>query len=198
MGYVLVTPPAAEALSQVEAKAHMRVDWTDDDATIDAIVAAARQHIEGEMNRVLVTQTWRATFGHFPRFLGPIRLAKGPVSAVSSVKYYDDQDVLQTLAAELYQVDLSNEVAEIWPAPGECWPSTFMRWLGRARRDAVTVEFIAGYGAPAAVPELFKQAIRLLAGDWFANRELTVTGITSPTPIAVQRIIDNNKLQLLA
>ena len=42
----LVTPPAEEPVSLSDAKLHLRVDFTDDDALILAFIVAARQHSE--------------------------------------------------------------------------------------------------------------------------------------------------------
>ncbi len=197
MGYVLVTPPVEEPLTRPEAKAHLRVDFDDDDTDIDSLIVDVRQYFERETRRALINQTWRATFNGFPRHEGAIRIAKGPVSAISSVKYYDDANVLQTLDPALYSADLTGEIAEIWPAPDECWPTTWSRWLRRPRHDAVTVEFVAGYGAAAAVPGVLKRGMKLLLGHWYLNREVTIAGQFAEAPLAVKSIIESHQIPLL-
>jgi uncharacterized phiE125 gp8 family phage protein len=197
MGYVLVTPPAIEPVSIDTAKAHLRADWTDDDLTITAQIAAARQRFERGTNRALISQAWRATWSCFPRHHGPIRLQKGPVSEVTAVKYFDADNVQQTLDPSQYYVDLSNEIATIWPAD-TCWPITYQRSLRIARPDTVTVEFTAGYGeAPANVPELFRQCMLLDLTDWFENRGSLVAGVVSPAAATANGIIEDNKIPLL-
>ena len=56
---------------------------------------------------------------------------------------------------------------------GQSWPSLY------PRDDAVQIEYVAGYGAAASVPQVFKQAILLLVGHWYANRESSIVGTIS-------------------
>ena len=45
------------------------------------------------------------------------------------------------------------------------------------QQEAATVRFICGYGAAGAVPQAIKQAMLLLIGHYFNNREQTITGV---------------------
>ncbi len=51
----LITPAAAEPVSLAEAKLHLRVDFDEDDALIQALISAARQAAETLTQRQLVT-----------------------------------------------------------------------------------------------------------------------------------------------
>jgi hypothetical protein len=62
----LVTAPETEPVSVAEAKAHLRLDADDDDATVAALIQAARQHVEKTCRRGLVTQTWELVLERFP------------------------------------------------------------------------------------------------------------------------------------
>ena len=55
----LIVGPGEEPVSLAEAKLHARVDGSDEDALVSALIAAARLHVESLTGRALVTQTWR-------------------------------------------------------------------------------------------------------------------------------------------
>lgn len=164
-GLVPVTPPAAEPLSRAEAKLHLRVDLTDDDADIDDLVRAARELVEEHSGRSLVTQTWRLELDRFPCW--DIRLPRGPLQSVTSITYIDVAGATQTLSSSLYRVVPSRNLVE--PVYAGYWPAT------QYVSGAVLVTYAAGFGAAGAVPLRAKQAIKLLVGEWYANRELLGT-----------------------
>jgi hypothetical protein len=61
----LVTAPASEPVTLAEAKAHLRLDTSLDDAFVASIIVAARQYIERVCWRGLLLQTWELTLGGF-------------------------------------------------------------------------------------------------------------------------------------
>lgn len=162
------TAPTTEPLTTAEAKKHLRVDIADDDTYIDALVAAARQYAETATNRQFVSATWDAIWDWFPPFF---TLRKPPLQSVTSIIYLDSAGASQTLSSSEYQVITSREPGEVHLAPTSSWPTT-----ESGRLDAVTVKYIAGYGAASAVPDGIKQAILLLVGAWYENREQIVVG----------------------
>jgi uncharacterized phiE125 gp8 family phage protein len=191
MGLLLVTPPAIEPVTLTEAKLHIRQDETADDALITSLISAARQHVENVTGRSLITQTWRLYRDTFPDYGGAIRLGRSPVLSVVSLKYYNEAEVEQTLSALDYDVDPTS--GEIALGYGSTWPTSLYR------RNAVTIDFTAGYGATAAsVPAPFRQAILLLVGDFYANREAHVVGATVNENPAVDRLLSPLTLPLVA
>jgi uncharacterized phiE125 gp8 family phage protein len=110
-----------------------------------------------------VTQSWELTLDEFP--IAAIDVPLPPLQSVQSIKYVDTAGVLQTLAAENYQVFITGLYGLVTPAYGASWPEA------REQREAVTVAFTAGYGNAAAVPQAIKQWILLQVGHWHANRE---------------------------
>ncbi|MBD9372109.1 phage head-tail connector protein [Rhizobium sp. ARZ01] len=82
---VRTVAPAITPVSLAEAKQHLRVDHSDDDALITALIAAAVDHLDGWtgiLGRCLVEQTWRQDF---ERFASCLPLPLGPVIGIVSV-----------------------------------------------------------------------------------------------------------------
>jgi uncharacterized phiE125 gp8 family phage protein len=171
--YELVTPPAEEPLTLVEAKAHCRIDHADEDDLLDAFIVAAREYVEDLTWRQLVTATWKLYLDDFPRGR-QIRLNKPPIQSITSIEYYDVEGDLQTFAASKYWVDTIHAPGGILLKNGEAWPVVEVD-----RPNAVIITFVAGYGAAAAVPEKAKHAMRLLISHWDQNREAVLTGTIS-------------------
>lgn len=146
MGLVLITPPAIEPITLAQAKQHLRVETADDDALIAGLIRAAREAAERATGRAIVTQTWDQSFDGFPARACAIVPAKPPLIGVTSITYIDGAGAAQTLSSALYKVDTISDPGRIVPAYGETWPAT------RAEINAVTLRFVAGYGAGTDSP----------------------------------------------
>ena len=179
MSIQLVTPPAEEPVTLIEAKLHLRVDFDDDDTLIASLITAARQAAETLTGRQFITARWKQVLDCFPgpslmgvpagqAFTLPghaILLAKAPVQSVVSINYLDMGSVNQTMSALTYTVDAASEPARITPVFGQIWP------ICLPQIGAVSVTFDAGYGTAAQVPEGIKSWIKLRVGSLYAHRE---------------------------
>ena len=147
MTSTLIAGPGEEPVSLAEAKAWCRIDASDEDALVTALIAAARLHIEGLTGRALVTQSWRLTVEC------PIgRVITLPVLPVSAVTAATADDVT-------IEVVLQGD-SVLLPAAGY---------------DAVVLDYTAGYADADAVPQDLKQAVLTLVAYWFENRDLAAT-----------------------
>lgn len=184
-GLVLVTPPAVEPVNLTEVKTHLRVDITDDDNLIAALITAAREYCEGFQNRVYITQTWRLWLDAWPDG-SEIKIPRPPLQAVVSIKYYGADNAEYVLPLSDYIVDTANEPGRIVLAYDKCWPSVTLR-----PANAVCVEFVAGYGDGAAnVPQRVKQAMLLLIGHWYDTREIAAVGhVTAEVPFTINALL---------
>jgi uncharacterized phiE125 gp8 family phage protein len=166
LNYQVVTPPTEEPVSLTTAKLHLRVDGSTDDALIGAYIVAAREKAEGLARRAFVTQTLRATLDAWP-VERTISLPRPPLQSVSSIKYIDANGAEQTLGAGDYVIDTGSEPGRLSFKSSFAWPGSSLKEIG-----AIGITFVAGYGAAAAVPELYKQAILLILAFWYENREI--------------------------
>lgn len=171
------TQPSEEPVTLSEAKAHLNIPSaiTDWDSLITRQIATARQYVEDFIGGCLVSTTILEYFDEFP--CGCLELSRFPVSSVTSVKYTDADGAQQTWTSTEYSTDLVSKFARIAPKPNEVWPAN------NDDINSIVVEYVAGFGAKSAVPELYKDAILLTVGHLFENREDTVH--TMPT-----RVID--------
>ena len=170
----LITAPATEPITTAEAKAHLRVTSSAEDTLIDALVKAVRMTAEHDLQRALITQVWEVTLDAFPL---EIELPYPPTISVDFVKYLEPvAGVLTTLSSAAYSLDAKSEPGWIVPAFDYDWPDTL------DAINAVTVQYQAGYGAAAAVPQAIKQWMLLMVGHYFENREASMPAVTT-TPL---------------
>jgi len=135
----LLAAPLAEPVHLTEAKAHLRVTTSDEDAFIASLIVTARQHVETYCRHALVRQQRLLTLDCFPQM---IEMPVSPLRAVQSIQYLDTAGALQTLASSQYRVDAASEPARITPAYGVTWPSTY------PVISAVTVKYTVGHVVP--------------------------------------------------
>ncbi|WP_176083419.1 head-tail connector protein [Martelella sp. HB161492] len=160
MTYALTTPPASEPVSLDEAKNYLRIDHDDDDELITGLIVTARKHLEALTGLSLMTQSWRLYRDSWPKS-GMISLAHGPVASVSSVTVYDAEGNANAVALDRARLD------------GTARPVRFYLpeiAAARASMNGIEVDFIAGYGAAADVPEPAKAAITRHVAHMYALR----------------------------
>lgn len=131
---------------------------TTSDPEVGAWITGAREYAETFTHRAFITQTWEDKRDGFPSSDDAIWLPKAPLISVTSVTYVDTNGVTQTWSNALYTVDApagpKARFGQIVPNYGQVFPST------RDVVNAVTVRFVAGYGAAAAVPTLIKACLK--------------------------------------
>ncbi len=158
-------PPAAPVLSLADAKAHLKVTFSDagNDAYIITLIDVATRAAEDRLQRTLVSTPWRLTLDAFP---DAFRLTYPPILTVVAVRYRDVDGAEQTLDPADYVLDKVSEPGYLVPAPGTRWPAT-----QAGRINAVEVDYTAGYGATAAdVPAPIRHWVQLALTDLYERR----------------------------
>jgi len=216
----LVTPPALEPLLvggdvKLDVKFHLSLEGltTIQTAYLNNLIKAARIWAENFTSRCFIEQTWDLLLpGGFPPYRhcidivdgfgyqatdGGIRIPRVPLKAtggITHVKYLDTAGVQQTLTAGTdYVVAARSEPAIITPPYGKSWPST-RDWIDASGNYPVEVRFIAGYGtAGTSVPENFRQAMLLLIGHWYENREEVSEAALAQIPLAAEALLAQDR-----
>lgn len=154
--------PATEPVTTAEAKIHLRVEISDDDAFISSLVASARLLVEKTINTSLITQTWELVLDGFPNS-DCIKLPNGPVQSVTSVKTYDENDTESVFSSSSYLVDTVSDRLAL--NLDSTWPTDLRP------RAGVKVTYVTGYGDDGSdVPQALKQAILEMVAYWYENR----------------------------
>ena len=186
MNISLVTAPTAEPVTLEEAKNHLRVDITADDTLIESLILVARNVCEGINNHKFVTQTWDIFMDAFPggnEFILPKSLS--PLASVTHIKYTDEDSNQSTFNSSNYAVDIYSDPGRIKLMNDANWPSDTLYEI-----NAVEIRVVVGYGDDADVPQEYKQAILLLLGHWYENREqVTVGEMAREIPMGVEALL---------
>lgn len=184
MRRVVVVEPPEPAVTLAEAKAHLRVDTSGEDAYIEGLIAAAQGWIdgpEGWLGRAIGVQTLEVRMSGFPG--GVIALPYRPAIETTRIAYVDGDGEAAILDPEQYET----VGYMVRPVFGASWPSA----------GEVRVRYRAGYdgrvheeGGTGDAPPGIKHAILLLVGQWYAAREaVSVGAAVSEMPFAVEALL---------
>lgn len=163
MALTLITPPSGLVVSTVEIKSHLNIDSGDFDSVLEAYIRAATGHIDGDtwFGRALIPQVWDLIYDVFPS--GPIEIPLSPLISIDNIHYVNEDGNSVLLDSAEYEVDKVSQPGWVIPGVDFPWPTTF------DSANAVQIRFTAGY--ENGVPEDIKQAIKLVVGYWFTQRE---------------------------
>lgn len=196
MGLRLITAPASPVLTLAEAKEHLRVTHTAQDALITALEKAATQNAEGWLGRALIDQTWELVLDAFPTTNHKeIEIPKPPLIEIVSIIYDDAAGVPQTISALNYFVDNVSQPGWVVPTGSLTWP------VALDAINSVRVRFRAGYldnsSPPVAnVPDDIRSAIKLILGALFEYRELQLAGQSPDMPWAAENLLRRHRVEL--
>ena len=166
MAFDIVTAAASEPITLSEAKNFLRVDHSDDDTLISALITASRQMCEEYTRRILVTTTIDEYFDKFPmnrweNLSNLIYLSRGPVASITSVKYVDEIGSEVTITSDQYIIDTISEPARIQSTAG---------WFAAAGVvNQVIVRYVVGTDV-SSIPKPLIQGMMLLISDLYDQR----------------------------
>lgn len=164
MSLTLLTPPAAEPVSLAEAKTRLRIGDDAHDAAVTLWIKAARERVERDTGRALLSQVWverrdgwtgdGQPDGRMMAFGTRFRLLRPPLIAVEAVTIYDAEDAPSEWDPAAFFVDAASDPGRIALRHGEDWPQP-----GRAT-GGIEIRFRCGYGdSPEDVPAPLREAV---------------------------------------
>lgn len=183
----LVTPPTTEPVTRDESKLHCRIDTTADDTYIDGLIVAAREFVELQTRRALISQTWRLVLDNWPGGSGPwwdgvregiismvdaaqyVDIRKGGFLAITSVVTVNEDGTTTTWDSANYYAVTRNGMGRLVKVAGATWPIIA---IPVRQAGGIVITFTAGYGTTAAsVPASLRQAIKDIVLHWYETRE---------------------------
>lgn len=151
-----------------KVKEYLRVTGTDQDAVISQLINSAVDIIEHETWIALQSRTYTLYMDDFTmaangRLQPSALIHKYPVTAISSVKYYDTANSLQTMSASDYYTDIQNNLTRIY------FKNTYNVYDDRY--NAVEIAFTAGYADWHDIPDQYVQCLLALVHELYDGRQ---------------------------
>lgn len=182
MALTMTSGPAIESVSLDDAKAHLRIDGSSEDALIASLILTSRLHIEAALGLALVQQSWRLILDGWPRG-GVVRVPLSPLTSVAEVRVKNADGLFEVVPSADYVVVVAGRpqrllAKSIWPTPG-------------VAAAGVEIDFTAGYGSAAEdVPAPIRQALLLLMAHWYEHRDpIEIGAPQTSVPHAVNRLL---------
>jgi uncharacterized phiE125 gp8 family phage protein len=148
--YSNATLPATLVVSLDEVKAWLKIDGTAEDTLLTSLISSATAECEAYAGLSFITRSRTVKLTSFKG--RDLLLPYGPVTALTSIKYFDEDDVEQTISSGDYTLDTASGLSKVRVT--ESWPYTNLIL------NNVTAIYVAGYANAAAVPEIIKTAIK--------------------------------------
>jgi len=114
---VTVSRDSDSLLTLDEAKKWLRVEGTEEDALIAAIMKGAVSYAENYLNKTVGNNTYHMAMDSFE---SAIQLLRPPVNEVTKIEYVDTEGVLQEF--DLLLTKLDKDSGKIYLNAGESWP----------------------------------------------------------------------------
>lgn len=174
-----IVAPAVLPVSLGEAKAHLRYEDDDQDALIEAQIKSAVGWLDGYsgiLGRCLIHQRWELPLIGWGGIIG----LPFPDCSDVVVSYRDPAGAWQLVP----DADLTEPVEMHGGTIVSYLPTFSPPALANTLAPAIKVSFKAGFGpAPEDVPPALREAILIMVGDWFRNRETAAFGTINPVPV---------------
>ncbi len=184
--YLEIGAPEAEPVTLEEAKRHLRLVDTiatvieaedpeegqaiitshPDDDYIKNLITAAREWGEAFQGKSWIIRTITAYLDEWPAC--PLNLAMGPVKEIVAISYITPDGI---------EVDIAP--SEYWLSPDGALCFKRQPAVQLRKKFGVKVVYKTGYGDASVVPMRCKQAMLLMIGHWYENREEVIVGATS-------------------
>ncbi len=181
--YSLSIAQSGLAVLLADAKAHLRVDHDQEDDLITRLIHAATDVAQSFTGRQIRLATVSLSLPRLPSGRDLLYLPRPQMNEVTVCNYYNPNENQIDLSSSI--IAYPGDISAIEPSVNTTWPSVTSQ-----RSFPVSVSYSAGYLTTADVPELIKQAILLLVGHMYENREaVNVGNIVNEFPLGFRDLL---------
>jgi len=179
MPKTIVTGPSGTAITLAEAKAHLNLDFNEDDTLVTSYIEAATKSIEKYIGSPLRTETHKY---HFAQWEPVFILNDARIQSITFVKYFDTAGDEQTLTPTgNYVTDLVSLQRKILFLPSASLPT-----VSELLAFPISVTVVTGF---ASLPDDIKLAVKTLVATYYTHRESET--LTDGMPATLNSLFKN-------
>lgn len=181
--FKITTQPTIEPLTAAEAMAHCRETDTTLESKFESLITSAREYAETVTGRALAVKTVTAVCDFFPAS-GVIELPIVPIVTLTSLTYKNEDGDETDISNRVIVDDYSNP-PKLVLKESSTWPTETLYQV-----NPIKIVYQAGETPSHKI----KQAMLLLVGHWYENREEVVVGQESFTvPFDAEAILQQER-----
>ncbi len=163
-----------DPVTLTETKEWLRVDGTDQDDVITALIRAATEWAEFYTQRAFINRALQVTFASFPPVGVDLYLLKPPVSQLPGIAYVDSAGADQVFDPADVTFERATGLVRVNRDASENWPQNVF---------SATFDYTAGFGpTDEFVPEEIKTAVKIAIAQMFEMRMDQTFGAQASKP----------------
>ena len=186
---------AIEPVTRDQLKAHARVDNWHEDSLLDLYLAAAVAGVEQSTGHKLGQVAIDAYMPAFPH-QATMYLPWGHVQRVVEISYRGEDGAYAEWPAQFWELQMLPTQSGVRTTGGTgIYPGRSYAYA--PDRQAVRIRYVAGYAAADEIPTPLRQAVLMMAGELYVDRELhrTQPGVIAIPNPAARMLMDAYKVR---
>ena len=163
---------STRCVSLAQLKTNLRVEHTSEDDLMGIWIQAAEEMVESRLNRSIMKQTFCMTVMSIAPSVMLYRPAVDQLPTITEITTFDGD-----LTGEINPDDVRLDIEDMSPLVS--FPS-----ISRRRDGRIQIKYEAGQEEAGQVPAAIRQAVILLASNWYRSREAAPTDPRARAPNA--------------
>lgn len=183
----MLTEESIDLIEIEDVEFQTRCDLSNQEDYIIQLIQAVREQCESITSRTLKPKNKVMNLDSFPSGRGVIEISDVPLRYIDSIKYFDENNVEQTIDSSLYRIITGNNCfpempSTVMPVYGESWP------VALNDLSVISINSVCGYGSiinlegnneTLNLPKAIKQWMLINIANLYNHPETIVVGKTS-------------------